>query len=174
MAIAPPPEREQLEREIHDLVNGDLSDLARLLQIHASTASNAFNPYREDKHNPVYQFLLHLWAFDCIREGLSDELLMIVCREREKWLPVAPLPVNTATLTADVGIQFSEFVEARLKGKTSDEQIKEANDIVAAATRLQGELIRERNGYNGNGRPVSYETRDIVREHPAVRERKAR
>src|SRR4051812_47472752 len=103
MPIIPPPEREALEREVSDLVNGDVSRIARLLQVNQSTVSNAFNPYREDRHNPVYNFILHLWAFDQLRPGLADEVLTIVTREREIWTETPHVAKSRSQLTGSIG-----------------------------------------------------------------------
>jgi hypothetical protein len=146
--VLPPPEREAFEREIHGLVsiNGDMSAAARLLQKDQSAMSKAFNPYEDTRKNPVYELLLVLWAFDCIREGVSDEILSVMLREREKWLAGLPSKfADQAALTGNVGVQFSEFVEAKLKGKSFDEQIKEIVDVEVAAKQLKAALIAERN-----------------------------
>ena len=81
--IIPPPDRETIEREVHSLfTNGDLSDIARLLHKDQSLVSKAFNPYSVEKHNRIYTFILYLWAFDAIRDGLAPEIINIVLRVR--------------------------------------------------------------------------------------------
>lgn len=141
----PPPERETVEREIHDLVTNHLSELARLLQVNNSTTSNAFNPYRDDKNNPVYHFLLHLWAFDIIKPGLSDDILAIVARERSTWNPSASVNVCPAKLTKKVGTELFQAVEAEILGKPWEEQIKEWSDVERAANEKKQKVIETRN-----------------------------
>ena len=146
MKIIPPPEREQFEREIaHLFVNGDLSDIARLLQKDLSLVSRAFSPFSDEKHNPIYQFVLHLWAFDAIREGLAGEVLNIVLREREKWMPARGLTIAPSRLTGDIVKEFGEFMEAELSGKSYDIQIDEIMDVIHAAEKKKVDVIAHRN-----------------------------
>ena len=145
LRIIPPPEREQLEREIHDLLDGDMSEIARLLQIDQSTISRAFNPYNTERNNPIYQFILYLWAFDILRMGLGDEVLTIVCRERAKWLPTKKIATCPSRLTGNVGQQFVEAMESEMEGKSFDVQIKEWMDVEKAAGEKKQSIIDARN-----------------------------
>jgi hypothetical protein len=145
MKVIPPPERETLEREIHDIVDGDMSEIARLLQIDQSAISRAFNPYNNDRHNPIYQFILYLWAFDTLRMGLADEILNIVCREREKWLPTRKIAACPSRLTGNVGKQFMEAMEREMAGASHDELIKEWGDVERSAHEKVRSVIDQRN-----------------------------
>lgn len=144
--IIPPPERESFEREIaHLFVNGDLSDIARLLHKDQSLVSKAFNPYTDEKHNPVYQFVLYIWAMDAIREGLACEVLNIVLREREKWQRITGPNECPARLTGNIVKEFGEFMEAELDGKPFEKQIDELMDVINAAIEKKSALIEKRN-----------------------------
>lgn len=144
--IIPPPEREEFEREIAFLFrNGDLSDIARLLQKDQSIVSKAFNPYCVEKHNPVYQFVLHIWAMDAIREGLACEVLSIVLREREKWQRIPLKDKCPARLTSTIVKEFGEFIEAEIGDKPYEVQIKEVMDVVRAAEEKKEAIIAKRN-----------------------------
>lgn len=101
--IACPPDRETIEREIHALfTNGDLSDVARLLQKDQSLVSKQFNPYSEEKHSPISQFIFYLWAFDAIRDDLASAVLNIVLRERSVWLPETVSPADQPDLECHI------------------------------------------------------------------------
>lgn len=140
--ITPPPDRETIEREIHSLFkNGDLSDIARLLQKDQSLISKEFNPYSDEKHNVIFQAILRLWAMDAIRPDLAPEVLNIVLREREKWLPVNVRDANPTLLTCDIITQFNEFLEAELSGKGYEVQIKEIQDVINAAEKKRSDII---------------------------------
>lgn len=144
--IIPPPERENIEKEIHHLfTNGDLTDIARLLQKDLSLVSRAFSPFSDEKHNPVYQFMLHLWAFDAIRPDLAGEVLNIVLREREKWLPAHIKRECAAKLTGNISTEFGEFIEAELSGKSFDKQIHEIMDVINAAQAKKESIIAKKN-----------------------------
>lgn len=146
MTIIPAPDREAFEKEIANLfVNGDLSDIARLLQKDQSLVSKAFNPFSTEKHNPVYQFVLHLWAFDAIRDGLAGEVLNIVLREREKWQRVPFQNRCPAKLTGNLVREVGEMVEKELAGKSYDEQIDEVMDVINAAQEKKRAIIAKRN-----------------------------
>lgn len=156
--MTPLPDRETFEREVHELfTNGDINTLARYLGTAQSTISKQFNPYTDEKHNPIYEFLRILWAMDALRDGLADTVLHIVIREREKWLGegVVP-PASGPKLTANIAREFSEFLESELSGETFDEQIAECVDIVVAAEKKKAQLIAARNhkhfGIKTNGR----------------------
>ena len=140
--IIPPPERESFEKEIaHLFVNGDLSDIARLLQKDQSLVSKAFNPYTDEKHNPVYQFVLHLWAFDAIRDGLAGEVLNIVLREREKWHTHPPCGITAEK----VGHELIEAMATEIEGCDADTQAKEWDDVERAARERKNAAISQRN-----------------------------
>ena len=144
--IVPPPEREALEKEIASLfTTGDLSDVARLLQKDLSQVSRAFNPFETERHNPVYQLILHLWAFDALRDGLAGEVLNIVLREREKWLPASRSGQSPATLTGNIVEQFKEFMECELNGDDHNAQINEICDVIRAAEDKKRDIIAKRN-----------------------------
>lgn len=144
--IIPAPERETFEKEIaHLFVNGDLSDIARLLQKDQSLISKAYNPYTDEKHNPVYQFVLHLWAMDAIREGLAGEVLNIVLREREKWQCVPVRPGNPAKLTGNLVRELGEMIEAEIEGKSYEKQVDEVMDVIRAAEEKKNDIISKRN-----------------------------
>lgn len=148
MTILPPPEREAFEREIHVLIEQerDQSAIARLLQKDQSAVSNAFNPYREDRLNPIHQFVLYLWAFDVIRPGLANTVLEIVARERCKWL-VSDAPVRAqcpAKLTGKVGAEYAQAIETEIAGHDIDDQIREWGDVIKAAAEKQKALIAKR------------------------------
>lgn len=90
MRILPPPDREEFERELKSMLDdGDLSDLARLLQKDKSLVAKQFNPWAEDRHNPFYQVVLYLWAMDAISDTHGDFALQMILRERAIWQPVA-------------------------------------------------------------------------------------
>ena len=144
--LIPPPERESFEREIANLFkNGDLSDLARLLQKDLSIVSRSFSPFTDDKHNPIYQFVLHLWAFDAIREGLAGEVLNIVLREREKWQRPVTTIRSAAKLTGSLVREVGEMIEAEIAGKNYDKQIDEIMDVINAAEEKKQDVITKRN-----------------------------
>lgn len=144
--IIPPPDRETFEKEVaHLFVNGDLSNIARLLHKDQSLVSKAFNPYTDEKHNPVYQFVVYIWAMDAIREGLAGEVLNLVLRERDKWQRVPKKDISPARLTGRIGKEFSEFLEAEIGGLSYDKQINEVTDVIAAAEEKKAALIALRN-----------------------------
>jgi MarR-like DNA-binding transcriptional regulator SgrR of sgrS sRNA len=140
--VIPPPDRETLEKEIHSLfTNGDLSDIARLLQKDQSLVSKMFNPYSDEKHNPIYTVILCLWAMDAIRTDLAPEMINIMLREREKWLPVDARKLDAAVLTGNIVTEFGEFIECELSGKNYDTQIKEIQDVIRAAEEKMRDII---------------------------------
>lgn len=144
--IIPAPDRESFEKEIaHLFVNGDLSDIARLLQKDQSLVSKSFNPYTVEKHNPVYQFVLHLWAFDAIRDDLAGEVLNIVLREREKWQSVTVKEGCASRLTGNLVKEVGEMIEAEIAGKEYDDQIDEIMDVINAAEKKKLDVIMKRN-----------------------------
>lgn len=156
--LTPLPDRETFEREIHDLFrNGDLGTIARYLERGQSIVSKQFNPFTDEKHNIVFEFLKVLWAMDGTREGLADATLCAVIREREKWLGEMVIPIESdARLTKNILTEIGEFVEAELSGETWDEKIAECVDIEVAANKKKAALIAQRNrahfGLNGNGK----------------------
>lgn len=163
--MTPPPERESFEREIHDLFrNGDISNIARYLHKDQGLVSKAFNPFCEDKNNPIYITLQYLWAMDCIRPELGDKVLCILTREREKWLGEEPARDTPAKLTAHAGTQFVEAVESELSGATWDEQIAEWTDVEVAAQKKKADLIAKRNYEHFNGNPKRY-AQNVVGEY---------
>lgn len=165
--LIPPPERETFEKELHKLIsrNVDLSATAALLQKDQSAVSKTFNPFDPTRLNPFYEGTAYRWAFDNLTPGLADEIRSIEDRERSIWLPMHPVAACDADLTANVGIQFSEFIAAKIKGKSYDEQIKECVDIEVAAGKLKADLIRQRNEkVFGIPAPVSFEVREIGRK----------
>ncbi len=145
--MLPPPDKQEIELEVAShFRNGDIGNIARYVQRDKGIVSKQLSANCEDKNNVIYYFLLFLWAFDCIRRDLGDSILAIITRERAKWLDDAPAIVEShAALTADVGIQFSEFIEAKIAGKSWDAQIKECVDIEVAAGKLKADLIAKRN-----------------------------
>lgn len=144
--LIPPPEREAFEREIaHLFVNGNLSDIARLLQKDQSLVSKAFNPYSTEKHNPVYVFVQYLWAMDAIREDLAGEVLNIVLREREKWQQVPVQDKCPAKLTGRLVKEIGEMIEAEIEGLSFEKQIDEVMDVINAAEEKKDNIIALRN-----------------------------
>lgn len=143
--ILPPPDKQEIELEVAGLfVNGDIKNVSRFVQRDAGLVSKMLSANCDDKNNVVYFGLLFLWAFDCVRRELGDQVVNIILRERSKWLAQDAQVFNDADLAEDVGIQFSEYVACRMKGKDLDTQIKEAGDIETAAAKLKANLIRER------------------------------
>ena len=144
--IIPPPDRETFEREIHDaLENGDLSNIARILGKDQSLVSKQFNPYDTDRKNPVYEYLLYLWAADHTTNDLGSFIANLVERERGKWLPeTSKAEPSPAALTGDIGSQFAEYVTAEISGMSIDRQIKELQDVEIAVRRKRDALVRER------------------------------
>lgn len=146
--LMPPPEREQFEKEIKQLVSTDkdISNIARYTQRDQAIVSKMFNPNTDEKHNPIYQFVVFLWAFDCLREGLADEVLNIIVRERQKWKPELPRVYgNGAECTSEICKQFSEFLQVELEGKDYDVQIKEIFDVQRAVSLKIQQIIDRRN-----------------------------
>lgn len=86
-----------------------------------------------------------MWAFDCLREGLGDEVLNIIVRERQKWTPQKPQIVNGAECTSEICRQFSEFIQVELEGKDYDVQIKEIFDVQRAVNLKAQQIIDRRN-----------------------------
>lgn len=145
--VIPPPEREAIEREIHALfTNGDLSDIARLLHKDQSLVSKMFNPYSDEKHNPVFTLISFLWAMDAIRDDLAGEVLNIILREREKWLPVEAKYQDAGRLTHNIVQEFGEFIEAELDGKDWSVQVSEIMDVINAADAKKKDILAKRNG----------------------------
>lgn len=162
--LIPPPERLAIEKEIDDLFqNGDKTSIARLLQQDMSAVSRAFNPYEDSRLNPVFQFLLYLWAFDAIRDGLGDDIMAIVQRERSKWQPTDPIIGSHAELAGRVGSEYAEAVKAEISNSPHDTRIKEWDDVARAATAKKMSVIADRNGTYAAGTPISYDTRTMVR-----------
>lgn len=154
--LLPPPERETFEREIKDLISddGDIKAIAGYVHRDQSIVSKMFNPFSTDKWNPVYLFVIFLWAFDCLRDGLADAVLRIVIRERDKWrCTKTRIFTNPAETTSNIGIQFSEFLKCELEHKPFDEQIKELDDIGEAVRLKREELIERRNAHYFGGEP---------------------
>lgn len=165
-----PPEKHKFETTCDEFfVNGDKRKVASFVQKDESVLSRQLSPNQEHYNHVIYFFVQCLWAFDCIRRDLGDKVINLVLTEREKWLADGPVFESDADLAEDIGVQFSEFVACRMKGKDYDDQIREANDIVVAATRLEANLIRERAAIltNGHtkfaGQQVSTGARDSVR-----------
>lgn len=154
--ILPPPERVDFEREIKRLIadDGDLTSIAGYVHRDRGIVSKMFNPDTDEKHNPVYQFVIFLWVFDCLRDGLADEILKIVIRERDKWTARRTrILTNPAETTSNIGIQFSEFLKCEMEGKAYDCQINECDDIIRAAELKKQELIEKRNEHYYGGKP---------------------
>jgi hypothetical protein len=153
MTLAPPPERELFEREIHDLISGDISNVARLLQFDLSTVSRAFNPFKPERHNPIYLFTIYLWAFDYLRDGMADVVLSIVLRERAKWKGSTPKRRTSGPkLTGQIGREWIEACEKEWEGEPLDVQIKEFYDVKKAVDEKIDDLIEQRNALlAGNG-----------------------
>jgi len=145
--MTPPPEREVIEREVAELFrNGDLTDIARFLQKDFSSISREFNPAEDTRNNRVFQIIIGLWAFDNIREELGDDILAIIVREREKWLPsFSKLQISPARLTGRVGKEFCEAVEAEIAALPFEKQIAEWSDVERAAREKKQAVIDERN-----------------------------
>lgn len=144
--LIPAPERETFEREIaHLFVNGDLSDIARLLHKDQSLVSKAFNPFSTEKHNPVYVFVQYLWAMDAIREDLAGEVLNIVLREREKWQHVPVREKSPAKLTGRLVKEVGELIECEIDGLSFEKQIDEVMDVINAAEAKKDNIIALRN-----------------------------
>jgi len=144
MTMLPPPDREDFERELksHLPHDGDISSIARFLGKDRGLISKQFNPNDPDRINPIYGGLWYLWAIDCLREGPGDAIAMMACREREKWLGNVDVPLlHPAQLTANIGVQFSEFLEAELREKDPDAQLKELTDIEEAVRRKKDEIL---------------------------------
>lgn len=142
----PPPDKQEIELEVAGLFrNGDIKAIARYVQRDAGMVSKMLSANCGDKNNVVYFGLLFIWAFDQVRRDLGDRVVEIILRERAKWLDEAPQVLSDADLTEQIGIEFSEYVACRMRGKDMDTQIKEAGDIEAAAAKLKANLIRERN-----------------------------
>jgi hypothetical protein len=167
--ITPAPDREKFEREIRAMLDDqNLSAVARLLQKDQSAVSKAFSPNVPDRHNPIYQFVLYLWAFDHLKNGLADNVLNIVIREREKWThePFRRI-VCGAKLTANVGREYSEFVEKELSEADIDILINEMNDVVSAAEEKKRDLMTRRNALHFGeftGQPVSTKTYEMTKK----------
>lgn len=144
--IIPPPDRETIEREIHSLFkNGDLSDIARLLQKDQSLISKEFNPYSDEKHNVIFGAMVRLWAMDAIRPDLAPEIINIVLRERQKWLPARVPAECPARLTGNLMKEVGEMIEAEIAGLDFDKQIKEINDVIRVAKEKEASVIAQRN-----------------------------
>ncbi len=145
--MLPPPDKQEIEIEVAGLFhNGDIGTVARYVQRDKGIVSKQLSAHCEDKNNVIYYFLLFLWAFDCIRRDLGDAVLGIIVRERDKWLAECPrIARSSAKLTADIGRQFTEFLEAELDGKDYDRQIKECVDIATAVNAKKADLIQKRN-----------------------------
>ena len=144
--ICPPPEREIIEQEVYrSLQTGTISNVARLLHKDQSQVSKAFNPYECDRNNPVYEYLVYLWAFDGTQAGLGDTIQKLVHRERDKW-ECFPRSVGTeAKLAASVGHEWTDFIEAQIDGRLIDERLAELEDVVVAVENLKKRLIAKRN-----------------------------
>lgn len=150
--MLPPPEKHDFENRCDEFfVNGDKKNVARYVQKDASTVSRQLTPNQDPYNHVIYYFVLFLWAFDCIRRSLGDSVINIVLNERAKWLGDEAMVESDAELTERIGCEFAEFVKYRMEGKDYDAQIREANDIVVAATRLEANLIRERAAILTNG-----------------------
>lgn len=147
-----PPEKELIEREIADLFsNGDFTALARLLQREYSAITRAFSTTDETRHNPVFQFLIHLWGFDQLKDGLSDTVLNIILRERAKWQPVTKQAKSSSELSGKVGHELMEAFEAEIGGHDYNEQIAEWMDVENAARAKKESVIAQRNDFYCNG-----------------------
>jgi hypothetical protein len=144
MTMLPPPDRYDFEREIksHLPNDGDISGIARLLGKDRGLVSKQFNPNDSDRINPIYLGMWYLWAIDCLRSGPGDAIAMMACREREKWLGDIEVPIlHPAHLTAEIGVQFSQFLEAELSGKDDDDQLQELTDIEEALRQKKDEIL---------------------------------
>lgn len=140
-----PPERESIEKEVAEMFsNGDFTDIARLLHRDRSAVSRAFSIDDQTRHNPVFEIVSYLWAFDQLRDLLGDEIVALILRERAKWTPRLAVPNCPVSLTTNIGTQFNEFLESKLKGEPWDMQIKECEDIETAARKKKDWLIVQR------------------------------
>lgn len=147
-----PPDKEALEREIAALFHhNDFADIARLLQRDFSSISRAFSPTDDTRHNPIFQIVIHLWAFDQLRESLGDDVLAIVTRERDKWRHRKQSGKNSASLSGNVGRQLVEAMEKEIAGGDYNEQIKEWLDVEEAAREKKEHVMELRNEFYCNG-----------------------
>jgi hypothetical protein len=160
----PPPDRYAFEREVKSfLPRKALERVSELTRKDQAAVSAAFNPNREDRHNPVYMILVYLWAFDQVADGIADRMLSLVVRERRKWLSAKCRgDVCHPTLTKSIGVEYVEAIEMEMNGASLDVKIKEFTDLRDAVDKKLDSLIAEKQKQYGG--EVRNETRDKVRE----------
>lgn len=103
---------------------------------------------------------------EAVKDGLADNVLNIVIREREKWThkPFRKV-VCGAKLTANIGREYSEFVEKELSKADIDSLINELTDVIEVAEEKKRDLIEQRQARHfGESGYVSNKTRGMVRE----------
>jgi len=161
--LIPPPDRFGLEREVRQLLPPkSIKKIAQLTNRDKTLVSVSYNPNREDRHNPVYMFVLNVYALDQIRTDLGDAVLSLVNRERRKWLKTTDCPpVHPAVLTKSIGAEYIEAIEKEMSGSTLDVKIKEYTDLKNAVDKKLDALNAERQ--RAFGGEITTETRETVR-----------
>jgi hypothetical protein len=141
--LKPPPDRYEFEKEIKALVphDGDIGSLARYLQKDYSTVSRQFNPGCADRLNPLFAGTMALYAFDALRDGIGDQALAIVTRERRLWLPAPTTSTSAVKSTSHLLTEFNQLMSSELEGKSDEDQYKEADDVVRAAEAKRDEIL---------------------------------
>lgn len=140
--LKPLPDKEEFEREIRNLLNdGDIEHTARYLQVERTGLSKALNPDVPDRHNPFWQVLSMLWAFDAQRDGLAESVIGGMLRRRSLWLPAPAVKLDGSKATSKIGKEVMDLVERELAGATKEELLKEADDIKKAVDAKIGEIL---------------------------------
>lgn len=157
MNILPPPDKQEIELEVAGhFHNGDIGNVARYVQRDKGIVSKQLSANCDDKNNVIYYFLLFLWAFDCIRRELGDNIIEIVLRERAKWLNESPqIRQSPAKMTRAVGDELFEAIEADMADKAWNIRVKEWGDVERTARERKQAIITERNSQHfgvANGR----------------------
>lgn len=162
-----------IEGELSDAVpNGIKNDIARVTGIYPSVVTGWFNRDDERK-SPQYQMLQIQAALDNLYPEIGEAHWNTLERLREANKPARREGLCVHSETAKSCKEHSEFTSAVLSDAPLYDQLKEAlenRDQAERAVRALLEKIHEDTEAEGqprarfNGKPVSFETRNKVRD----------
>lgn len=146
----------EVERELRDILkHGDIRELSVLTGLGESYLSQQLNP-DDERVSYVYRFLQIQCAIDEIDPERGDIFFEALKRFRDQSRIRRPVDLCSTRETSRLLTEHSEFIDARLTGKSLSEQLRELDDlkrqIGLVKQSLVGEYIKAKEKTNADTR----------------------
>lgn len=143
--LPPPPDRESLEREIHNLLGyGDCEKIARFTRRSAGHLQRQYNPADFECESSIFKMLEQVWGMYAARTLLGSGVARIVRRELDAFEPTGDSAKNSDEECGELLIEIGKLTKAQFSRLSVGERLLCLAEVEREIQELKIAIVKER------------------------------